>query len=256
MRKTVLYTLLMLMFALAAAMPALAQEDEEAPEEPDCYAFINGIVGTVEFQAADAEDEEAWDVAELNQCLNVGDRVRTGEDGKAAIKYGEGLQLRANASTVLTISQDPDMEDPGEDPSSIDMEIGELFSEMDNELMGEDATFKVNTPSGVVAVRGTEFNVAVDEEGKAKINVLDGVVAVFNELGEVLAEAGKATELLKDALPLDPFDFDIDAFKEELDAWKDAISIGKILEGVEEMIDEKTDELKEKMDVPKIKSPF
>lgn len=249
MKKILLPLFLVVMMALASGIAFAQEEGESSGDEPDCAAFINAIVGTVETQAADAEDTETWTPAELYQCLNVGDRVRTGEDGKTAIKYAAGVQMRANANTTLTTSVDPEGE--SEDPDSIDMEIGELFTEMDKEIAAEGTTFKVNTPAGVVAVRGTEFNVAVDAEGKAKVNVLDGVVAVFNELGEVLAEAGKATEMLKDMIPENPFDFDIEAFQQQLDSWKDAINIGAILEGVNEKIDEEKEKLKENLDVKK-----
>ena len=249
MKKILLPIFLVVMMALAAGM-AFAQEEGEgdsSADEPDCAAFINGIVGTVETQAADTEDTETWTAATLYQCLNIGDRVRTGEDGKAAVKYAAGVQMRVNASTVLTLSVDPDTE--SEDPNSMDMEIGEMFTEMDTALAAEGTTFKVNTPAGVVAVRGTQFNVLVDAEGKSKINVLDGVVAVFNELGEVLAEAGKATEMLKDMIPENPFDFDIGEFQQQLDQWKDAINIGAILDGLNEKIDEQKDQIKEDLDV-------
>lgn len=234
----------LLAFMLCAmSLPVFAQE-EGGEETADCYAFIAGIVGTMEYQTADAEDKEVWQAAELNMCLDPGDRVRTPAESAGAIKYGEGIEMRLNAGSTVTVTQS----EAAENPDSIDLEVGELFADLNKEILGDDASFKVNTPSGVVAVRGTQFNVAVDAEGKSKINVLDGVVAVFNELGEVLAEAGFATELLKDVLPVDPFSFDIDAFKADLDKWKDQISIGAVKEALMEKIDEKKDELKEKLD--------
>jgi len=121
-----------------------------------------------------------------------------------------------------------------------------MFTTMDKEIMGEGAEFKVGTPSGVVAVRGTEFNVAVDAEGKSKVNVLDGVVAIINDLGEMLAEAGFAADFLKDA-PIELLEFDIDAFKDNLNKWKDQISIGAVKEKLMEKIDEQKDKIKDKI---------
>ena len=248
MKKTLLFVVMLL--ALALVFAARIQAGEEGGGEtakPDCYVYVNGIVGTVETQAADAEDKEAWAAATLNQCLNVGDKVRTSEDGKAAVIYGDAIQTRINATSTVTIAQSEE----SEQPDSMGLDVGEMFTDMNRELAGENAQFKINTPSGVVAVRGTQFNVKVDTEGKSIINVLDGVVAVFNELGEVLAEAGKATEMLKGIIPANPFDFNIEDFQKQLDSWKDAISIGKALEAVKEKVEEKKQELEEKLDVKK-----
>jgi hypothetical protein len=98
----------------------------------------------------------------------------------------------------------------------------------------------------VVAVRGTEFNVAVDKEGKAKVNVLDGVVAIINDLGEVLAEAGFAVDLLQ-GVQLELLEFDIGEFKKNLDAWKDQISVGAVKEKLMNQLNEQKDKLKEKI---------
>ncbi len=234
-----LFALLAVMACLAA-LPVLAEEEAAAP--PDCYAYLAGIAGTVEFQAADAEDKEAWQAGELNKCLNQGDRVRTLAESGAAIKYGKGVEMKLNAETTVTVKQN----EGAENPDSIDMDMGELFTTLDKEIMGDGAEFKVGTPSGVVAVRGTEFNVAVDKEGKAKVNVLDGVVAIINDLGEVLAEAGFAVDLLQ-GVQLELLEFDIGEFKKNLDAWKDQISVGAVKEKLMNQLNEQKDKLKEKI---------
>lgn len=246
MKRNTLITALLFCAISLTALPAFSEEaaDGAAPAE-GCYAAINGIVGTCETQVSGAPEDE-WKAAELNQCLNPGDKVRTLGDGKAAIKYGDALQMRVNASSTLVIVQ----QEGSDKPDEIDLSSGELFAELDKEK-DPDSKFKVATPSGVMSVRGTKFNVAITEDGKTKVNVLEGVLSVMNDLGEVLAEAGKFTELLKGELPLDPADFNIEDFQKSLDAWKDAISIGKILEGVKDEVNKKVDEVKDQVPTPK-----
>ena len=241
MNRTMRMMALLAFMLCAAALPALAQ-DEGGEETADCYAYIGGIAGTVEYQIADTEDADAWETAELDMCLDPGDRVRTGAESGAAILYGDGIEMRMNADAVLTVKQSEE----ADVPDSVDLEVGELFTNLDKDIMGEDAEFKVGTPSGVVAVRGTEFNVNVDEEGKAKVNVLDGVVAVINDLGEVLAEAGFAAELIE-GVDLELMEFDVDAFKQDLEKWKDQISIGAVKDALKGKVDEEKDKLKEKI---------
>jgi len=229
----------------------LAQDEGGAAAE-NCYAKINGIVGTCQTHLKDAPEDE-WKAAELNQCLNPGDSVRTLEDGKAAVAYGEGVQMRMNASSTLVINQ----QEKSEKIDEADLTVGELFTELDKEKDPDSANFRVVTPAGVMAVRGTKFNVAVDAEGKSDVNVLEGVVSVFNDLGEVLAEAGKATEILKGVLPSTPFDFDIGAFESKLNEWKDAISIGKVLDAAKKEVENKVNEVKDSVPTPKnIKKKF
>jgi hypothetical protein len=254
MKKTILLVAFIAALAFSAGAARAQESDAAEPatgtvETPACPVSINGIVGTVETQLSDAEDKEAWAPAELNQCMNIGDHVRTGGDGKVAIRYGDGIQLRANATSTLTIAKSDDA--TTDIPDSIGMDMGELFTEMDKAKAGENAQFKVNTPSGVVAVRGTQFNVLIDADGKSKVNVLEGVVEVFNELGKVLAEAGFATEIMKGELPLDPAQFNIEEFQNQLNQWKDTISIGKVLGAVKEKINEKKDEIKDKVNIKK-----
>ena len=247
MKNNALVSALLLCAFALAALPAFAQEatDGSAEKKEACYASINGIVGACETQAAGAAEDE-WKAAELNQCLNPGDKVRTLGDGKVALKYGEALQMRVNASSTFVIVK----QEGSEQPDEIDLSAGELYAELDKEKDPE-SNFKVVTPSGVMSVRGTKFNIAISEDGKTKVNVLEGVLSVLNDLGEVLAEAGKFTEILKGELPLDPADFNIEDFTKSLDAWKDAISIGKILEGVKDEVNKKVEEVKDQVPTPK-----
>jgi hypothetical protein len=242
MKRYSIFAAVLFAAVILAGVPAFAEDGEAAPA---CHAQINGIVGTCQFHAKDAAEDE-WKAAELNQCLQAGDKIRTLEDGKLAFKYGEGIQMRLNASSTVTIAQ----QEKSENPDEVGLDVGELFTELDKEKE-PDSNFRVVTPAGVMAVRGTKFNIAVDAEGKSKVNVLEGIVSVFNDLGEVLAEAGKATELLKGVLPLDPFDFNVEDFTKQLDQWKDAISIGKVLEAVKDEVNNKVNEVKDSVPVPK-----
>lgn len=255
MKRAFLFSFMGLLAAvLFFVRPAIAQDDTQAQggsdaatsttDQPACFAAIIGIVGSCQTLAKGASDD-AWATATLNQCLNVGDKVRTLDDGKLALKYGDSVQMRLNASSTLVIAQ----QEGSENPDEIDLNMGELYTELDKEKQ-PDSKFRVVTPAGVMAVRGTKFNVAIDAEGKSKVNVLEGMVGVFNDLGEVLAEAGKATEILKGVLPATPFDFNVEEFQNKLNEWKDKISVGKVLEAAKEKVNEQIDKATDSVPVP------
>lgn len=57
----------------------------------------------------------------------------------------------------------------------------------------QDVGVNFNTPTAVVGVRGTEFNIAVAEEGTARVGVEEGIVAVSGMSTEVEVKAGEGS---------------------------------------------------------------
>ncbi len=237
MRKNITAIILMLMAALAmfAADAALAADSKPAKED-DCDAFIAGITGKVQYKE---KDEDEWTDADLNMCIYVGDIVRTQKDSGAALQFGNKVQVKVNALSQFKVTT---LDPKKKIANQLDLKVGEAWAKIDDK--NEKVVFQVKTPTAQAGVRGTEFDVAVDEDGKSKVSVLEGVVSVFNDLGEVLAEAGMATEILKDAMPGDLQKFDVQQFQDKLNQWKDQISVGKIKEAMKEQVEEKKEEIK------------
>jgi ferric-dicitrate binding protein FerR (iron transport regulator) len=227
-------SVLVLSFAFATASFAA---------EKSCRVTIVGINAPVEVQL---KGKDAWKAAQLNQCLKIGDKLRTGKNGKAALNYDdEDTQVRVNAMSMITINtQDPD----SDDPSQTELHTGEAWAK----VAKQGRKFTIKTPTAIAGVRGTEFDVAVDEEGQSTVHVLDGVVSVLNDLGEVLAEAGQMTQVLRDVIPGAPEAFDVDAFKSKIDEWKDKINIGKLIEEQTDAIQDKVQD-KVPVKIPKLK---
>lgn len=110
-----------------------------------------------------------------------------------------------------------------------------------------DSEFKVNTPSGVVAVRGTKFVVDVANDGKGQVHVLEGQVAFINEKGEVLVDVGKMIDLAKDFLP-QLQDFDLGQYQDLINLWEGGITKGKVRDFIKGKVKEKVkDEAKKKL---------
>ena len=59
----------------------------------------------------------------------------------------------------------------------------------------------METPSGVAAVKGTEFYLLVSEDGSSTAIVLEGVLEIFNEIGRALVEAGYTGTMSKGSTP-------------------------------------------------------
>ncbi|HMY65600.1 MAG TPA: iron dicitrate transport regulator FecR, partial [Leptospiraceae bacterium] len=61
------------------------------------------------------------------------------------------------------------------------------------------------SPSAVAGVRGTEFNVAVDEEESTKLGCFEGLVEVSAQGETVKVPAGFGTSVKKGEKPVKPY---------------------------------------------------
>jgi hypothetical protein len=123
-----------------------------------------------------------WKKAEAGDTLAAGDRVRTGEDGRAEVIVA-GSTLRVYPNSLLRL---PDSATPRE----VGLEKGSsLFDVLHN---GEP--FEVRTPEVVVSVKGTRFGVDLDGDAAA-VSVFRGLVGVHgggDGAPETLVHAGFA----------------------------------------------------------------
>ncbi len=71
-------------------------------------------------------------------------------------------------------------------------------------LRGANSTYQVVTPSGTASVRGTQFEVAVEESGEARFAVETGKILVSGQETQVFLAAGQATYALPGQLPEQP----------------------------------------------------
>ena len=132
-----------------------------------------------------AEELLALDMGDL---LNDGDDAYTLEGTRAAIRFTDDQSLvRMNENTVLRIRAEG--EDRGSLRRIIELEGGELWAR----ITGRPGTeTQVRTPSGVAAVRGTDFIVRYNQEtGEVTVITLEGLLEFFNDAGSVEIPAGR-----------------------------------------------------------------
>lgn len=127
--------------------------------------------------------------------LHSGNQLRTGEESLAALVFTDDksiLKVRSNSKVAIKGAR--------EDNSvvkSIALEFGQLWAKVTKST----APFRIQTPSGVAAVKGTNFYCLMDENGKMIIICLEGAVELANALGKVLVNAGYTGTLLKNQAP-------------------------------------------------------
>ena len=161
---------------LARAVPA-----QSAPAAPAAdNSILLTIEGAVEISGAGSV---VWTPALTNQILHTGDRLRTGPRSRATVRLSNLTVLRVNELTTLLI-QPPSA--PGK-ASELNVQKGGAYfysRERPTEM-------KFQTPLVSGAIRGTEFNLAVADDGRTVVSLLDGEVALTNSSGSTNLVSGE-----------------------------------------------------------------
>ncbi len=125
----------------------------------------------------------AWTAAQTNQILRVADRVRTGERSRATLHLLDQSTLRMFELSEFLIEPLPD----NPDKPVFSLSQGLLyFFHRDKPV---DVQFKTRTATA--AVRGTEFHLAVADNGRTVLTMFDGEVDLSNSFGTIQLKSGE-----------------------------------------------------------------
>ncbi len=160
---------------LVLTSPACAQT---AAKERSAGVVLT-IEGTVEVAPAGSS---RWSPAKTNMSLAFGDSLRTGARSRATVRLSDLSVLRVNEKTVLEIR--PQAERTG---SLLDLRSGSTYFFN----RSKPATMQFRTPLVSGAIRGTEFNLAAEENGPTTVTLLEGEVALNNAQGELVLQSGE-----------------------------------------------------------------
>ncbi|MFA5498617.1 MAG: FecR domain-containing protein [Candidatus Cloacimonadia bacterium] len=104
------------------------------------------------------------------------DKLISGDESFAMIKFvDDGANMKLFANSILTINADK-VDDKLN--KSMFLQVGNAFSKV-NKGKGE---YKIETPTTVASVKGTEGFVFVDENGNTTVITLQGVFDLLNKL--------------------------------------------------------------------------
>ena len=136
--------------------------------------------GTVELSHA---GEASWHAAQAGQLLAVGDRLRTGRHSRATVRLADLSVFRVNELSTLQIIE------PGvkEKKPMLDLKSGSTY--FFSREKPADVQFR--TPVMAGAIRGTEFNLQVAENGGSRLTLLDGEVELSNDQGQLFLKSGE-----------------------------------------------------------------
>ena len=127
--------------------------------------------------------------AQLGDRLRNRDQVLTSENTRAALRFtDDGSILRINPGSQVRLTSG---DERGALVRTLELEFGEVWARVNRR---DGAEFRIQTPAGVAAVKGTEFLVRVDADSGTTVITLDGVVEFFNQAGRTDVTAGRKAE--------------------------------------------------------------
>jgi hypothetical protein len=121
--------------------------------------------------------------------------------GRLLLRLSDGSEVIVRAHTRLQVQQ-PSLTDP----SYFQLLLGRIRA-LINKRTGGAVPFELGTPSAVIAVRGTQFDVEVNPRNVTEVDVVDGLVEVYGRNatgGSVLLEPGFSTRVGMDSGPEQP----------------------------------------------------
>lgn len=145
-----------------------------------------------------AKAEPSWHAARIRQTLAPGNYVRTGDLSAMAILLADQTQMRLAQNSMVQIKEMPDW---GE--TVLELNAGRVWAQTKRKPApagGSPSGLTIRSRNAVAGIRGTDWEMEVDGEGRTRLAVLHGVVEFYNELGSVtvrnneqaIAEKGKA----------------------------------------------------------------
>jgi hypothetical protein len=176
--------------------PALTQEPNTVPvNAPFAGATISDWKGKIHVSLPG----HAQSTPVIGETLPPGTVLETG-GGRLLLQLTDGSQVLIRPHTRLTVQQ-PSPSDPG----YFQLLLGRIRAII-SKRTGGAPPFELGTPSAVIAVRGTLFDVEVNRQQETEVDVSEGVVEVTGRYSHtsVMVQAGSSTRVRMDSAPEDP----------------------------------------------------
>jgi len=152
------------------------------------------------------EDTDDWVEAEVQMELEVGDRIKTGDDSGAEITFFDGSTMELEAGTEIEILSLDVACDTGVTTITLEQTIGTTISRV-TALLDPASSYEIETSTGVAAVRGSVMIVTVGGDGTTLITNQEGNIYAIGQGVKLqipegrtgIIVSGQEPELLNDA---------------------------------------------------------
>jgi hypothetical protein len=158
------FILLMIISFLSPSAPTHAQEEI-------LVASLEVIGASVEVKRVDTD---VWIPVTFETLLAQGDMIRTDADGEAIVTFFEdGTTAELQPDTEVLIA-----DFRGEEETftiTLEILVGITIQQVER-ILDQDSSYRVITPGVNMTVRGTDFAVRVEDDGRSSLITFDGQV--------------------------------------------------------------------------------
>ena len=183
-----------LIFGLVAGLVlAAGLQAQEAPSRASTNNPQTQILTTRGEVSVWLGSAKAWQPATVGQVLRPGDRLRTERASQASLRLFDLSALRVNELTTFELKE-PRQKDK---KPLLDLKSGSLYF-FSRE---KPADVEFNTPVAAGAIRGTEFHLAVLDNGEASLALVDGAVELQNDQGTLQVSGGELARVVPGQAP-------------------------------------------------------
>lgn len=126
-----------------------------------------------------------WSTARTSQLLPGGAFVRTLAASKMALLFADDTQLRLNQNSVLQVKNVA----TAAEPTTLLLSLGRVWAQTKRQ---NDSRLNLETPAATAGIRGTDWELDVDAQGKTLLTVLSGSVEFSNAQGALTVNSNEA----------------------------------------------------------------
>ena len=191
------YTMRKKLLSVLALSILVASTLVSCGSSPSTLAIVSATEGNVSLMKAGTG---SWVEAQVGMSLEVGDSIKTGDDSDAEITFFDGSTIELQAGTEMEIASLEISADTGTTTVTLEQTIGTTMSRI-TKLVDPASRYEIETPTGVVAVRGTVVQVHVTEDRTTHVAVLEGEVWVTGEGAELQIGEGQKCIVRPDQPP-------------------------------------------------------
>lgn len=145
-----------------------------------------------------------WKPAVIKQQVQGGSFVRTQANSQMALLMANRTQIRLNQNSQLQIKSVAESSQWA--GNAVRLNSGRAWSQARPQTAQKDASkltkLTMETPSATMSIRGTDWEVEVDPDGRTQLVVLSGQVTMANELGSIEVGYGEAAAAEKGKAPV------------------------------------------------------
>lgn len=138
-------------------------------------AEITKTEGDVRYKTAGTVE---WQTAKIGTTLGSNDMIETGSGASAEINFYDNARAQLGEKTNITLTMlYVDEQNPNNNQVKIKLSLGRLWNRIIS-LVDTEASYEVETSNTVSTVRGTAFDISIDEQGIEEISMVENNIDI------------------------------------------------------------------------------